>query len=172
MYFNPRVPLPELLDDSRQLIFQKAKASGHAKLKAIQQFLQQIAKDGINRSGIGFAWDTYYSTTEGRLKRCHRCEGETTDGIPLDRYDCQCQLVYSICRVSLDLSSYEPIQFLYEREIIELTPQLLFDYGFLYQLIFTKMADTDLVGRKFAITVLESMLPNYIEALIQSKAPK
>ncbi|GLT32334.1 hypothetical protein SLA2020_070080 [Shorea laevis] len=32
------------------------------------------------------------------------------------------------------------------------------------------MADTDLVGRKFAIAVLESMPPNYIEALIQSKA--
>ncbi|GLT29445.1 hypothetical protein SLA2020_043140 [Shorea laevis] len=172
MYFNPRVPLPELPDDSRQLIFQKAEASGHAKLKAIQQFLQQIAEDGTNRSGIGFTWDTYYSTTEGRLKRCNRCEGETADGIPLDRYDCQCQLVYSICRVCLDLSSYEPIQFLYEGEIIELTPQLLLDYGFLYQLIFTKMADTELVGRKFAIAVLESMPPNYIEALIQSKAPE
>ncbi|GLT93931.1 hypothetical protein SLE2022_116990 [Rubroshorea leprosula] len=34
------------------------------------------------------------------------------------------------------------------------------------------MADTDLVGRKFAIAVLESMPPNYIEALIQSKAPE
>ncbi|GLT97477.1 hypothetical protein SLE2022_150390 [Rubroshorea leprosula] len=34
------------------------------------------------------------------------------------------------------------------------------------------MADTDLVGRKFAIVVLESMPPNYIEALIQSKAPE
>ncbi|GKV31997.1 hypothetical protein SLEP1_g40641 [Rubroshorea leprosula] len=86
MYFNPRVPLPELLDDSRQLIFQKAEASGHARLKAIQQFLQQIAEDGINRSGIGFSWDTYYSATEGKLKRCNRCEGETADGIPLDSY--------------------------------------------------------------------------------------
>ncbi|GLT97478.1 hypothetical protein SLE2022_150400 [Rubroshorea leprosula] len=36
MYFNPHVPLPELSDDSRQLIFQKAEALGHAKLKAIQ----------------------------------------------------------------------------------------------------------------------------------------
>ncbi|GLT81936.1 hypothetical protein SLE2022_003590 [Rubroshorea leprosula] len=170
MYFNPHVPLPELPNDSRQLIFQKVEALGHAKLKAIQQFFQHIVEDGINRPGIGFTWDTYYSTIERRLKRCNRCEGEIADGIPLDRYDCQCQPVYSICRVSLDLSSYEPIQFLYEGEIIELTPQLLFEYGFLYQLIFTKMTDTDLVGRKFAIVVLESMPPNYIEALIQSKA--
>ncbi|GKV32487.1 hypothetical protein SLEP1_g41088 [Rubroshorea leprosula] len=34
------------------------------------------------------------------------------------------------------------------------------------------MADTDLVGRKLAIAVLERMPPNYIEALIQSKAPE
>ncbi|GKV13819.1 hypothetical protein SLEP1_g24793 [Rubroshorea leprosula] len=34
------------------------------------------------------------------------------------------------------------------------------------------MADIDLVGRRFAIAVLESMPPNYIKALIQSKAPK
>ncbi|GKV35013.1 hypothetical protein SLEP1_g43335 [Rubroshorea leprosula] len=172
MYFNPYVSLPELPNDSKQLIFQKVEASGHAKLKAIQQFLQQIVEDGINRPGIGFTWDIYYSTIEGRFKRCNRCEGETADGIPLDQYDCQCQLVYSICKVSLYLSSYKPIQFLYEGEIIELTPKLLLEYGFLYQLIFIKMADTDLVGRKFAIVVLESMPPNYIEALIQSKAPE
>ncbi|GLT95688.1 hypothetical protein SLE2022_133560 [Rubroshorea leprosula] len=130
MYFNPHVPLPKLPNDSRQLIFQKAEASGHAKLKAIQQFLQQITEDGINRPSIGFMWDTYYSTTEGRLKRCNRCQGEIADGIPLERYDCQCQLIYSICRVSLDLSSYEPIQFLFEGEIIELTPQLLLEMVF------------------------------------------
>lgn len=68
--------------------------------------------------------------------------------IPLEKFACQCHLVYSIPLACIDLARYEPLEIQYKSEKIVLTPTLLLAYGLLGQLIFSDPDQTNLFGKK------------------------
>ena len=107
------------------------------------QFLVDCSTFGVTIQGMSFIWHTHYGNTNIEcLKLDPLCRE-----IPLERHDCKCALIYSICKANINLDRYRPIVIKFNNESMELTPTLLMDYGLLYQLIFSNLEQTDGFGR-------------------------
>nr|CAN70247.1 hypothetical protein VITISV_021083 [Vitis vinifera] len=160
----------DLLESIRQMICEKAKATGEAKQEHIMQFLADCSTFGITIQGMSFTWISCYDNT---YNNCPKTDPLCRE-IPLERHDCKCALTYSICKANIDLDSYKPIVIKFNNESIELTPTLLMDYGVLYQLIFSHPDQTDKFGRKLAICVLNAFINDFksVELIIESKPPE
>ena len=159
----------DLLESIRQMICEKAKATGEAKQEHIMQFLADCSTFGITIQGMSFTWISYYDNT---YNNCPKIDPLCKE-ILLERHDCKCALTYSISKANIDLDSYKPIIVKFKNESIELTP-LLMDYGVLYQLIFSHPDQTDGFGRKLAVCVLNAFIRDFkaVELIIESKPPE
>ena len=156
-----------LPQDLRQIISQKAQVTGEAKQEHAMQFLADYSTFGITIQGMSFTWISHYDNT---YNDCPKIDPLCKE-IPLERHDCKCTLIHSICKVNINLYSYKPIVIKFNNESIELTPSLLMDYGVLYQLIFSHPNQTDRFGRKLAICVLNVFIKYFklIELIIKNK---
>ena len=154
----------------RQMINEKAQATGEAKQEHIMQFLADCSTFGITIQGMSFTWISHYDNTYNNCPKTDLLCKE----IPLERHDYKCALTYSICKANIDLDIHKPIIIKFKNESIELTPSLLMDYRVLYQLIFSNPDQTDGFGRKLAVCVLNVFIRDFksVELIIESKPPK
>ena len=119
---------------------------------------------------MSFIWHTHYGNTNNECPKLDPLCRE----IPLERYNCNCALTYSICRANIDLGKYRSVVIKFNNKTIELIPTLLMDYGLLYQLIFFHPNQTDGFGRKLAVCVLNAFILDFksVELIIESKPPE
>ena len=82
----------DLLESIRQMICEKAKATGEAKQEHIMQFLADCSTFGITIQGMSFTWISYYDNT---YNNCPKIDPLCKE-IPLERHDCKCALTFSI----------------------------------------------------------------------------
>ena len=134
------------------------------------QFLANYSTFGVTIQGMSFIWITHYGNTNYESPNLDLLCRET----PLERHDCKCALIYSICKANIDLDRYKLVVIKFNNEKIELTSALLMDYELLYQLIFSHPDQIDGFGRKLAICVLNAFIRNFklVELITKSKPPE
>ena len=165
-FFNQKIL--DLPHNIRQMINEKAQATGKAKQKHIMQFLADCSTFGITIQGMSFTWISHYDNTYNNCPKTDLLCKE----IPLERHDYKCALTYSICKANIDLDNYKPIIIKFNNESIELTHFFLMNYGVLYQLIFSHPDQTDGFGRKLTVCVLNAFIRDFksVELIIENKS--
>jgi len=123
--------------------------------------------------GLSFIWDTLYYQHPHR-KQCPKTKLHCQQ-IPLERYSCECNLIYSIPRVCINMTTFQDITIQYENHQILITPSTLLDYGFLKQIIFTQPEQANILPRRLAVCIQNCFsIPSttICQAIIQSKMPE
>ena len=87
---------------------------------------------------------------------------------------CNCNRNFTISRVCIDLQHYQPIDLAFKEEVITLTPEMLLEYGLVYQLICSDPSQVSNFGRKINLSLTQGfkLKKKFAEAIFFSKAPK
>ncbi|KAL6333631.1 hypothetical protein AAG906_028816 [Vitis piasezkii] len=87
---------------------------------------------------------------------------------------CNCNRNFTISRACIDLQYYQPINLAFKGEVLILTPELLLDYGLVYQLICSDPNQASNFGRKVNLSLTQGFKLNkkFADAIFISKAPE
>ena len=85
---------------------------------------------------------------------------------------CNCNRNFTISRACIDLQYYQPINLAFKGEVLILTPEILLDYGLVYQLIYSDPSQASNFGRKVNLSLTQGfkLKKKFVDAIFISKA--
>ena len=161
-------------DDIYQLICEKAKTSAEEKQVFISAYLQDLhiyllAIPGLSVPGLNLTKEMEFDGS----KICRNCSEPL-----LHQHDnkqfCNCNRNFTISRACIDLQYYQPINLAFKGDVLILTPEMLLDYGLVYQLICSDPSQASNFGRKVNLSLTQGFKLNkkFADAIFISKAPE
>lgn len=147
-----------------------ARKDGHHFQEFLFETLTKLASQPP--PGLSITWETHYNEDKNRVT-CPKTNPLCLE-IPLERYDCPCQLVFSIPKACINMQHFQDLVLSYRGQTIQVSPMTLLDHGFLRQIIFTDPEQTDRVTRKLAICINNIFAKHRTmkcQVLITSKMP-
>ena len=161
-------------DDIYQLICEKAKSSVEENQFFISAYLQYLhiylsAIPGLSVLGLNLTKEMEFDGS----KLCRNCTEpllHQQDNKPI----CNCNRNFTISRACIDLQYYQPINLAFKGEVLILTPEILLDYGLVYQLIYSDPSQASNFGRKVNLSLTQGFKLNkkFADAIFISKAPE
>ena len=173
MRFAPNI-LSTLKPDVYHLICEKARSSAEQKQVFISAYLQDLhvhlsAIPGLCVPGLNLIKEMEFDGS----KICRNIN-EPLLHQHNNKQLCNCNRNFTISRVCIDLQHYQPIDLAFKEEVITLTPEMLLEYGLVYQLICSDPSQVSNFGRKINLSLTQGfkLKKKFADAIFFSKAPE
>ena len=148
VYFKTKIMLEKFPLEVKEKIGEMAKIKFGIKLIKVQQMLRTIAIHSPRHRNIRIQ-TTFH-------KQSHRICTNICKYPKINNDTCTCQLAYFLYVAHISLTGYKaPIIPINDNEELELTPQLLMDFGMLASMIIRDPEETDQFGKQLSLAVLK-----------------
>ena len=149
VFFKTKIILSKLPQEVLETISQKAKINFELKLVKVQQFLRTLAIHSPRHRDI--------RVQASFLKRPNRICTQKCKENKIDGDTCSCQLAYFLYMAHISLTGYRApiIPLDNNNNTLEITPQLLMDFGMVSSMVIRDPEETDQLGKQLSLAVLK-----------------